>query len=83
MIQSLFLIINLAALILFGVDKARAKTHQRRIPERILLGIGLIGGAWGALLGMNLFRHKTRKPIFWITMILTALFYLWLFVNLA
>ena len=83
MIQSIFLIINLAALILFGFDKARAKAQQRRIPERILLGIGFLGGAWGALLGMKLFRHKTRKPIFWITMIPTALFYIWLFVYLA
>jgi uncharacterized membrane protein YsdA (DUF1294 family) len=60
----------------------RAKVHQRRIPERTQLGIGLLGGAWGALLGMILFRHKIRKPIFWFTMIPSALLYLWLIIFL-
>ena len=48
-----------AALILYGSDKARAGRGGRRIPEATLLGAGLLFGAAGALLGMNLFRHKT------------------------
>ncbi len=44
----------------FGVDKARARSGGRRIREADLLGAALLGGAFGALLGMRRFRHKTR-----------------------
>lgn len=52
------------ALVLFGWDKLMAKLRQRRIPEAALLGCALLGGSAGALLGMALFHHKTRKPLF-------------------
>ena len=57
-------IVNLAELALFGVDKRRAKRGLRRIPEATLLGLAVAGGSIGALGGMFLFRHKTRKPRF-------------------
>lgn len=74
--------INLAALILYGYDKAMAVSHRWRMPERVLLGIGLVGGAWGALAGMILFRHKIRSIRFWFFLIPCALFYLWLAVTI-
>ena len=43
------------------MDKRRARQHQWRISERTLLGLALIGGSAGALAGMYLFRHKTKK----------------------
>ena len=52
------------ALVLFGWDKLMAKLHRRRVPEAALLGCALLGGSAGAALGMALFRHKTRKPLF-------------------
>lgn len=50
--------------ILFGWDKLMAKLHRRRVPEAALLGCALMGGSAGAALGMALFHHKTRKPLF-------------------
>ena len=57
-------LINLAAFILFGVDKRRARRGLWRIPEAVLLWTAVLGGGIGALAGMFLFRHKTRKPRF-------------------
>ena len=45
-------------------DKRRAVRERYRIPERILLGIALIGGSVGCIAGMKLFHHKTKKPAF-------------------
>lgn len=52
------------ALILFGWDKLMAKLRRRRVPEAALLSCALLGGSAGGLLGMALFHHKTRKPLF-------------------
>lgn len=51
---------NLAALVLMGLDKSRARRHRWRIPERTLFLCALLGGSIGATAGMWLFRHKTR-----------------------
>lgn len=52
--------VNLAVLALFGADKQRARRHSRRISERTLL-FAALAGPFGALAGMRVFRHKTRK----------------------
>lgn len=58
-------VLSLLALILYGVDKAKAKANAWRISEKTLLGAGFFGGSVGALLGMKLFRHKTKHWYFW------------------
>lgn len=50
----------------YGLDKWKAKSGAWRIPERTLLLTALAGGSVGALAGMLLFHHKTRKPKFMI-----------------
>ena len=59
-------IANTIAFLMYGVDKWNAKHELRRIPEKTLLGIAAVGGSVGAYVGMQLFRHKTRKPKFYI-----------------
>lgn len=54
------LVINVAAFVMYGMDKKRAVRGQWRIPEKSLLLAAAVGGALGALLGMQIFRHKTR-----------------------
>lgn len=56
--------INAITFAAFGIDKAKAIKNQWRIPEKTLLGLAFAGGSVGALLGMYLFRHKTRKARF-------------------
>ena len=55
-----FGIVNIIGLLLMGIDKRKARTGAFRIPELTLFTVAVIGGSAGALLGMYLFRHKTR-----------------------
>ena len=57
-------IISLAALALMGIDKRRAKRGKWRVPENVLILSAVLGGGIGALAGMYLFHHKTRKRKF-------------------
>ncbi len=62
----LYLALGAVTFALWGIDKFRAQTQRWRISERTLLGLALAGGAFGALAGMLLFHHKTRKAYFWL-----------------
>lgn len=53
-------LVNAAALALMLADKKKARRGAWRIPEATLLGIAVLGGSIGAIIGMYLFRHKTR-----------------------
>jgi len=56
-----FLIVNVIAFILIGYDKYLAKAKKRRVSEKTLLALVLIGGTIGSGLAMLFFRHKTAK----------------------
>ena len=58
--------INLSTLFIYGYDKAIAGSKRTRAPEKVLLGLVLVGCTIGALAGMRLFRHKTAKREFQI-----------------
>lgn len=58
------LIINAVGLILMLTDKLLAKGNRRRIRERTLFLVAIVGGSVGSILGMYLFRHKTLHPKF-------------------
>lgn len=49
---------------LMGADKRRAKAHRRRVPEKVFFWVAVLGGSPGAILGMWIFRHKTRHWYF-------------------
>lgn len=53
-------LINLAAFLLMGADKSRARRGLWRIPEKVLFLSAVLGGSAGAIGGMFFFRHKTR-----------------------
>ena len=57
-------LINIVLFVLMGRDKSAARRGTRRTPETTLLALAVLGGSLGGLLGMLLFRHKTRKPAF-------------------
>jgi len=52
--------VNIVAFAAYGIDKLKAKAGAWRISEATLLLLAAIGGALGAWLGMQLFRHKTQ-----------------------
>lgn len=58
------LAVNLIAFLLCWSDKRRAQKGRWRISEAALLLSGLLGGSFGLLLGMKLFRHKTKHMKF-------------------
>ena len=66
-IISLYLIIiNVATFFVYAIDKRKARLNRWRIPESTLLLLAAVGGSVGALLGMKLFRHKTKHRKFTI-----------------
>ena len=67
-------VINLVTFAVYGIDKAKAKRGAWRVPEKTLFLLPLLGGSLGALLGMKVFRHKTKHWYFvWgIPLILVA-----------
>ncbi len=62
-------VINLVTFLVFGLDKWKAKRTQahprtRRVPEKTLFLLALLGGSVGALLGMRVWHHKTLHRSF-------------------
>jgi len=59
-LAGLYLLINLVAMMMYAYDKMMARKGDRRISEKTLLLMALLG-PFGAMAGMRWFRHKTRK----------------------
>ena len=58
------LAVNLLLFALMGIDKWKAKRGAWRIPEKTLFLTAALGGSIGGILGMKVFRHKTRHNSF-------------------
>lgn len=56
--------VNLAAFLVFGIDKLLARNRRRRVSEATLLALAVVGGSLGAWAGMYMFRHKTLHAKF-------------------
>ena len=76
-----YICVNVIAFILYGLDKKYAREGRWRIPEKTLLGIALIGGAAGAWIGMQTFRHKTKHMSFRMLVPLFAVVHMWMIVR--
>ena len=61
---ALFLALNLFVFSIYFLDKEAARHGRRRISERTLLTLALIGGSLGAVAAQQILRHKTRKEPF-------------------
>ncbi|MDP3265716.1 MAG: DUF1294 domain-containing protein [Sulfuricurvum sp.] len=68
----LFIIFNLITFFMFGIDKLLARTSRKRISEKTLMTMAMVGGSVGAVFAQKLFRHKIRKfPfILWIILVM-------------
>ena len=62
------IIMNVVGFFIMGIDKRKAEKHAWRISEKTLFLVSLIGGSIGTLLGMYVFRHKTKHWYFVIGM---------------
>jgi len=82
LLWAIVLLINIATLVVFGLDKIQSKRKRaRRISERTLLGFMFFGGLVGGWVAMSLFRHKTVKRSFrWKAILCTLLSPVWLLV---
>ncbi|NMB48518.1 DUF1294 domain-containing protein [Candidatus Kuenenbacteria bacterium] len=67
------LAINLLTFLIFVWDKQRAIYNQRRVPEKILWLMALAGGSIGAIVAMELAKHKRRKASFILVLALIML----------
>ena len=63
-ILAYLLMINIFTMYTFFLDKSKAKNKKWRIKESTLFLLSIIGGSLGAILGMKLFRHKTKHWYF-------------------
>ncbi len=67
-IISYLVIINIAGFVSMALDKRFAAKHMRRIPEKVLFLIAILGGSIGSNAGMQIFRHKTKHWYFVVFM---------------
>lgn len=83
-----FLAINLLAFLIILLDKEKSgKSGAERISEGMLFFLATVFGSVGVLVGMFVFRHKTRKWYFLIGIPmlvlenLASIYLLYLFLN--
>lgn len=74
--------INITTFFYFGLDKMKASLAHKRISEKKLWTLSLVGGSMGGIMGMYFFRHKTQKLSFQVTMAIILVIQIWLIVWL-
>lgn len=72
-IPAAFVAMSVIGFALMGADKRRAEKGAWRIPEKVLFGVSFLLGGVGSLVGMFVFRHKTKHASFRILLPLSAL----------
>lgn len=75
-VWGLYSALSAASFILYGLDKRAARRGDARLSERSLHVLALAGGWPGALLGQQVWRHKSIKPgfrrWFWVSVVLNV-----------
>lgn len=76
-----FLVASFIAFGAYAIDKSAARNGRRRISERTLHLLSLVGGWPGALIAQQAFRHKTQKVTFriafWATVLINCTVVIW------
>ena len=67
------LAINVGSLFFMGLDKSLARSASIRTPETIMFVLATLGGSAGVLLGIHVFKHKTKKAGFQFVLLLIFL----------
>ena len=78
-----FIAVNIFSFLVMYIDKIKAKKGFVRIPEKHILLIAFLGGSIGTILGMYVFRHKTKKmkfkigvPLIIVLQVILLIYYL-------
>lgn len=71
-----YLAINIVLYVTMAIDKKRAIKDKRRIPEKTLFLMALLGGGVGGFLAMFQKRHKTKHASFYFVFGLTTILHL-------
>lgn len=66
MIFCYLICINIIGFLIMGIDKFKAQKGFWRTPEKTIFSVTILGGGIGTVIGMYLFRHKTKKMKFTI-----------------
>lgn len=81
-IGAIYAIMSTGEFAIYAIDKAAARTDRRRIEERTLILLGLLGGWPGGLIAQQVLRHKSNKRSFlipfWISVVTNVSGLLWL-----
>lgn len=57
-------VMNVLSYLLMGLDKRAAQDGRWRVPEKTLFLVTALFGGLGGVLGMHVFRHKTKHWYF-------------------
>ncbi|RBI69429.1 DUF1294 domain-containing protein [Vreelandella sulfidaeris] len=70
-IAAFYIVVSVLAYVTYAIDKQAAIKQRRRVSEKSLHLLGLLGGWPGGLFAQQRLRHKTQKTtfqaIFWLT----------------
>lgn len=83
LISLIYLILSSISFVMFGLDKFLAIKQLSRIPNKILLASVYLGGVFGGLLGLILFRHKTQKWYYTLSIQMMLIIHIALFIYLC
>jgi len=75
------IIINIISFFIYYIDKRKAIKRKLRVPEGVLLLMSFLGGAFGSILSMYIFHHKTRKWYFVLFNFLFLISYTYLLIK--
>ncbi|AJY51049.1 DUF1294 domain-containing protein [Halomonas sp. KO116] len=85
-IVAFYAVVSMLAYITYAIDKKSAINNRRRVSEKTLHLLGVVGGWPGAFLAQQRLQHKTQKTVFqvtfWLTVVVNLVCAGWLTVSL-